>query len=282
MPVGECEETHSRFGVIGTMRPLIGTVGEVTCANNPIEVHGWSWAADDLKLIKSVEEKEKEEKEKKSMENKFKVGDTIIANEKASGHYVITINGWIGVVKEVCDDIYIEVAGKGIDGSTRVQSKCFDLYTPKYKYVKSINGAALLESGACSAALDEIVKKYGEKYGFYNYVPAEDFDEIMEYVETKEGWIEFLIDEGFIEEIKEPEETYKRGDCFKYTDIYMLVSGVDYNNLHLVNLRDGNGWTYTCTKVKNINKVTEEEMQKITSGQFDMFKKVPNPFKDEE
>ena len=54
----------------------------------------------------------------------FKVGDVVIANERAN-NYSITKPGWIGTVVKVYKEM-IGVRGKG--GYFDVYPKCFDLY----------------------------------------------------------------------------------------------------------------------------------------------------------
>ena len=59
---------------------------------------------------------------------KFKVGDKVIANSKTKGRYAITIEGWIGEVKNVLPNNNIEVYGKGLENRSPVDEDCFDLY----------------------------------------------------------------------------------------------------------------------------------------------------------
>ena len=68
-------------------------------------------------------------------ESKFKVGDKVIGNEKASKEYSNTIEGWIGTIVRVRKDGKIDVNGKGLLGSECVfdslNAECFDLYEEK-------------------------------------------------------------------------------------------------------------------------------------------------------
>ena len=59
---------------------------------------------------------------------KFKAGDMVIGNVKTKGRYAITIEGWIGEVKNVLPNNNIEVYGKGLENRSPVDEDCFDLY----------------------------------------------------------------------------------------------------------------------------------------------------------
>ena len=65
---------------------------------------------------------------------KFKVGDKVIGNEKATEEYSYTIKGWIGTVTSVKDN---QFEAEGFDGKRYcwLDYACFDLY----QEIKSIN-----------------------------------------------------------------------------------------------------------------------------------------------
>lgn len=71
--------------------------------------------------------------EKKEPPAKFKVGDVVIANDKAEDAYAITVPGWIGYVVSVGSNGRIIVEEK--KGSERydVTERFFDLYRPVFK-----------------------------------------------------------------------------------------------------------------------------------------------------
>lgn len=62
---------------------------------------------------------------------KFKLGDKIIANEKANAKYSITKKGWEGEVIKICSD-HIHVTGKGMRDE-KVDPACFDLIDSESK-----------------------------------------------------------------------------------------------------------------------------------------------------
>lgn len=85
---------------------------------------------------------------------RFEVGDTVVANDKASSKYCITVSGWIGKVTDVISDDYdiendhdtIRVSGPG--GDWWVNHKYFDLR----KNCITIDGVSLPECcGICFA-----------------------------------------------------------------------------------------------------------------------------------
>lgn len=60
----------------------------------------------------------------------FKVGDMVIANERAKGVYSVTKPGWVGTVVEVYKtrDYKRMIKVRGERGSFNVYAMCFDLY----------------------------------------------------------------------------------------------------------------------------------------------------------
>lgn len=81
----------------------------------------------DVKIIESTDIDLKAWEVQNKM--KFKVGDTVIGNEKA-GIYNITKEGWVGTVVEA-DEYMMTVVDKNDSEKYRVSIHCFDLYTDK-------------------------------------------------------------------------------------------------------------------------------------------------------
>ena len=65
----------------------------------------------------------------------FKVGDMVIANERAKGVYSVTKPGWIGTVVEVrkTRSFRTMIRVRGERGSFNVYSMCFDLYKDPFE-----------------------------------------------------------------------------------------------------------------------------------------------------
>jgi len=61
--------------------------------------------------------------------SKFKVGDTVVANKRASDVYATTIEGWVGVVYRVDDEGYFHAkpTGKLKDAGYFLKDEYFDL-----------------------------------------------------------------------------------------------------------------------------------------------------------
>lgn len=55
---------------------------------------------------------------------KFNVGDEVVGNTLANEHYSITVEGWKGIVTDICG------MGRIIVDDFPVLAKCFDLITP--------------------------------------------------------------------------------------------------------------------------------------------------------
>ena len=74
---------------------------------------------------------------------KFKVGDKVVGNSKTKGVYVITKEGWRGVVTRVNSDDIITVKGPDGEGSLinfDVRGECFDLAKDTNKIVITTDG----------------------------------------------------------------------------------------------------------------------------------------------
>lgn len=71
-----------------------------------------------------------EDKPKEPQKRKFKVGDKVVGNKKASANYSITREGWRGTVFEVPpDEDFIWVRSENGDSHFYVRTSCFDLLT---------------------------------------------------------------------------------------------------------------------------------------------------------
>lgn len=101
------------------------------------------------------------------MATKFKVGDKVVGNAKASKEYSITRKGWVGTVTAVGVRGNISVKGKGILGSTGVLASCFDKVTPAPKTKSySVDEAFILEGykAAGSEMRAKLKKKFPEVF----------------------------------------------------------------------------------------------------------------------
>lgn len=93
---GWCPESMAKFvGEVHTIKYVTANGGGTT--GYTMEDTGFTWDERGLQLVES------RNMQKQKQKRKFKVGDKIIANKKASARYGYTKEGWIGMVTDVYD-----------------------------------------------------------------------------------------------------------------------------------------------------------------------------------
>lgn len=116
---------------------------------------------------------------------KFKIGDYVVANEKANSHYGITREGWRGVVTGLDLPKFIMVKALTKTGKYTVLAECFDLseagysgkvicvdahdrsftcgkiYDIKNGIIKDDHGICRKEDGYIKSISDKLLCKYG-------------------------------------------------------------------------------------------------------------------------
>lgn len=100
---------------------------------------------------------------------KFHVGDVVIGNPLANAHYVITREGWTGIVKKILSGDRIVVYGSGIGGSADfdVSSNCFDLLTKGFDPMEK-KGDSMTKLTAMFKRLTDKDTQTLRKAGFIN------------------------------------------------------------------------------------------------------------------
>jgi hypothetical protein len=103
----------------------------------------------------------------------------------------------------------------------------------------------------------QLVKEYDERYGFQGEIPL---NIAIPFAQSK-GKLDWLIEKGFVEKIKE-ERTYSVGEHFSIEDnLYILRERIP-EEVELVNLRTGLSRS-GALQVRNPTKITEKEFQRI-------------------
>ena len=104
-----------------------------------------------------------------------------------------------------------------------------------------------------------------EKYQVLKDISFNDVWE-LEPGQFKDECIKQLINCGFIKEKKQ--RFYQVGQRFKHGGDLYILGRSGYNQVILINLDDGNAWSFRGGKVEDIEKITEEEFSKITGSTY--------------
>lgn len=120
--------------------------------------------------------------------------------------------------------------------------------TMKYKLIKTITGEAI-QKEACKGEFEKFI----QKCGFYNEIPWTKENE--DYAIEQNGWIDFLLKLGFIEEV----------DSFEFNKnlVYIFKSGDDEYKLHEGIERDGWGFIDLMASVCHANGYFKGPKEKI-------------------
>ena len=107
----------------------------------------------------------------------------------------------------------------------------------EYKCLKPITGETLYQAKACKEELKEFILLYG----FYN---NPEFSVLMKEAEGRPGWIEFLVNWEFIEEVRldENEVVAQMGDTFQISGETYILAAVKQDALELINISPGRRW----------------------------------------
>lgn len=92
------------------------------------------------------------------------------------------------------------------------------------------------------------------------------FNDVLELEsgQFKDQCIKRLIDCGFIKERKQ--RFYNVGQRFRNgTDLYIL-GRIEQDRVILINLEDGNAWSFRGCVVQDDKKITEEEFSRLTTN----------------
>lgn len=165
-----------------------------------------------IKIVKAIREKIKQMESQTEPQRKFKVGDTVVGNSKATDRYCVTGQGWRGKVTEVYSD-YFKAQGQGNGGVLST----FDLYYEYFDHTtkpESIDIEALLEEANRRYPIGTMYKELNDEgkatgalreasEGANWVVRGESIEVGYGYVYAKGKWAEVVSDkETILEEAR--------------------------------------------------------------------------------
>ena len=179
--------------------------------------------------------------------------------------------GQRGTVKSVISNAYSVMFDKHNKSLLCLSGYLKKIEEPKMKYerLKAITGETvrpyITSCKEMRAEFEHFVRKCG-------FIGEHDFDAIIGIAKAREGWIDFLLEYGFIKKIK-PETFYVCGDKLEYNGSYYIVARLPANKVVLVNLETG------CPRapardVKDMTKITRKELEGMKATNNDKFKPV--------
>ena len=207
-------------------------------------------------------------KEEKNMKQKIEVGMWVRINSKRGDSY--RGHGRIGKVVELIGELGAKVNVNG-DILKPLRDSCIPL--KQYTINDTFTPEALLKSESCR---DSHFKK---DFGVLVANAAGDIfspiKELPSHFYECETMMDKLIGFGFVEEVKEKERTYKRGDEFVTESgaRVMLASAPGrWNELFLTTLvpicsgDKGNRYSDNYVRVADIDKVSQAELDSLCEG----------------
>jgi len=153
--------------------------------------------------------------------------------------------------------------------------------TAKYRSLRPISIQTLFKNGACISALT----RFAEIVMGDGYSPIKELDaDYAQKVAESIGERSYLLDHDFIEKVEE-EKFYHRGQRFRDgREIYRLVGNGATAGIGLIEEETGNWWNTPLVPVKDNNKITQAEFDKIIGGDSKDFQLIeessPSPSRD--
>lgn len=145
----------------------------------------------------------------------------------------------------------------------QTMSKCCDVEEKNKEYVQlhAISGKYLIEESPGKDEFDLFVKRYGF---YYDAVDQEGgINQFIQYAKTHKGWIDFFIQHKYIQEVIK-EETYSVGTLVLIGAEWYILSQIKKHQINLINIRTGNRITDACVDTTDINKITIQDIEKLS------------------